>query len=132
MIGGEGPRLVALTADIVAAHVRHNAAPARDLPALIRAVHRSLRMAGGAGLAPPVSIRNSIAEDYLVCLEDGRKFKALTRHLKVEYDMSPEDYRAKWGLTSTYPMVAPAYAATRSALAKRIGLGRATRPKPGR
>jgi predicted transcriptional regulator len=130
MNDNENPRLVALTADIVAAYVSHNAAMANDLPVLIHTVHRSLQSAGAPRRAPvpAVPIRNSIAEDYLICLEDGRKFKSLKRHLRAEYGMSPEDYRAKWGLASTYPMVAPAYAAARSALAKQIGLGLATRP----
>jgi predicted transcriptional regulator len=120
------PRLVALTADIVAAYVSHNEAMANDLPHLIQTVHQSLQSAGAPVRAqvPAVPIRHSIADDYLVCLEDGRKFKSLKRHLKAEYDMSPADYRAKWGLASTYPMVAPSYAAARSALAKRSGLGR--------
>jgi predicted transcriptional regulator len=126
----ESPRLVWLTADIVAAYVRHNQAMINDLPVLIRMVHRSLQSAGAPPRpeTPAVPVRNSIADDYLICLEDGRKFKSLKRHLKAEYDMSPEDYRAKWGLASTYPMVAPSYAAARSALAKRIGLGRTARP----
>ncbi|MDR3511693.1 MAG: MucR family transcriptional regulator [Caulobacteraceae bacterium] len=124
------PRLVALTADIVAAYVSHNEAMANELPLLIHTVHRSLQTVErpARAPAPAVPIRNSIADDYLICLEDGRKFKSLKRHLRTEYDMSPEDYRAKWGLASTYPMVAPAYAATRSALAKQIGLGLTTRP----
>jgi predicted transcriptional regulator len=127
-------RLVSLTADIVAAYVRHNPAMTNDLPVLIRTVHRSLQSAGAPvrPQVPAVPIRSSIADDYLICLEDGRKFKSLKRHLRAEYDMSPEDYRAKWGLASTYPMVSPAYAAARSALAKRIGLGRGARRGPGR
>ena len=106
---------MALTADIVAAYVSHNEAMANELPLLIRTVHRSLQTVErpAPAPAPAVPIRNSIADDYLICLEDGRKFKSLKRHLRTEYDMSPEDYRAKWGLASTYPMVAPAYAATR-------------------
>jgi predicted transcriptional regulator len=124
------PRLVSLTADIVAAYVSHNSALAGELPGLIQTIHRSLRSAQ-APVEPPVPavpVRNSIGEDYLVCLEDGRKFKSLKRHLMAEYGMSPEAYRSKWGLASTYPMVAPSYAEARSALAKRIGLGRETRP----
>lgn len=121
-------QLVSLTADIVAAYVRHNPAVPAELPFLIRSVHRSLWTVGAPSQPPAVPVRSSIADDYLVCLEDGRRFKSLKRHLKAEYDLTPEAYRAKWGLASTYPMVAPAYAAERSALAKRIGLGRATRP----
>lgn len=124
-------RLVFLTADIVAAYVSHNLAAANELPLLIRTVHRSLQAVGQPNQTPTpaVPIRNSIADDYLICLEDGRKFKSLKRHLRAEYDMSPEDYRAKWGLASTYPMVAPAYAAKRSVLAKQIGLGLGARPR---
>jgi len=126
------PRLVSLTADIVAAYVSHNTAPAGDLPSLIQTVHKSLCTVETPAEppVPAVPVRNSIGEDYLVCLEDGRKFKSLKRHLMAEYGMSPEDYRTKWGLASTYPMVAPSYAEARSALAKRIGLGRETRPGP--
>jgi predicted transcriptional regulator len=127
-------RLISLTADIVAAYVRRNAATVDDVPALIQQVHRTLRAveAPGQPPVPAVPVRSSIGEDYLICLEDGRKFKSLKRHLMARYGLSPEDYRAKWGLASTYPMVAPAYAAARSALAKRIGLGRETRPDQSR
>ena len=129
MPNSEKPRLVWLTADIVAAYVRHNTAMANELPALIRMVHLSLQSVAAPvrPKVPAVPVCSSIADDCLSCLDDGRKFKSLNRHLKAEYDMTPEDYLAKWGLASSYPMVAPAYAAARSALAKRIGLGRATR-----
>jgi len=129
MSNPERPRLVSLTADIVAAYVRHNPAVANDLPVLIRTVHRSLQSVGAPvrPQVPAVPVRSSTGDDYLICLEDGRKFKSLKRRLKAEYDMSPAEYRSKWGLASAYPMVAPAYAAERSALAKRIGLGRGAR-----
>lgn len=102
MPNSEKPRLVWLTADIVAAYVRHNTAMANELPALIRMVHLSLQSLV-APVRPKVPVRSSIADDYLSCLEDGWKFKSLNRHLKAEYDITPEDYRAKWGLASSYP-----------------------------
>ena len=122
--------LTALTADIVSAHVGNNAVAIGDLPLLIRNVHDAL-----AGLATPaaepvaelvaaVSIRQSVKPDYIICLEDGKKLKMLKRHLMTAYDMTPDEYRAKWGLPADYPMVAPNYTATRSQLAKDMGLGR--------
>jgi len=122
--------LLALTTQIVAAHVSNNAVAPADLPDLIRSVHEALTQAGSPEVAeeaapvPPVSIRRSIQPDYLICLEDGKKLKMLKRHLSAAYGMTPEQYRAKWGLPHDYPMVAPRYAAERSALAKEIGLGR--------
>jgi predicted transcriptional regulator len=117
---------------IVAAQVSRNAMPAAELPALIRVVHDAL--AGLGNSAPPdgepkpaVPIKRSVTPDYIICLEDGRRLKMLKRHLKTAYGMTPEEYRARWGLPADYPMVAPKYASQRSSLAKRIGLGR--RPK---
>lgn len=128
--------LITLTADIVAAHVSNNSVAVADLPLIIQNVHSAL-----AGLGTPtaeaevkqepaVSIRSSIKPDYVVCLEDGKKLKMLKRHLMTHYGMTPDDYRAKWGLAADYPMVAPAYAEQRRVLAKAIGLGRA--PGSGR
>jgi predicted transcriptional regulator len=123
--------LVGLSADIVSAYVGHNALSVADLPRLIADVHMALRGLKGSGakespadLKPAVSIRKSIAPDYLICLEDGKKFKSLKRHLRTHYDLSPEEYREKWGLPVDYPMVAPNYSETRSRLAKDNGLGR--------
>ncbi len=124
--------MIELATDIVAAYVAHNAVPAGDLPSLIKAIHGSLdRMHLGPApepvveaQQPAVSIKKSVTDDYIVCLEDGRKFKSLKRHLQSAYGLSPEQYRAKWNLPRDYPMVAPAYATKRSELARRIGLGR--------
>ena len=133
--------LIGLTADIVSAHVSHNNVAAADVPTLIRAVHEALGKVGQPVVEvapdpePAVSIRASIKPDYLVCLEDGKKLKMLKRYLRTNYNMSPEDYRAKWGLPKDYPMVAPSYRETRSALAHQIGLGRnkpATPPAPAK
>jgi predicted transcriptional regulator len=124
-------QLVELSADIVSAYVSHNALSASDIPKLIASVHATLSSLGGmveaesvVELRPAVSVKKSITPDYLICLEDGKKFKSLKRHLRTEYDMSPEEYRAKWGLPVDYPMVAPTYSEARSRLAKTIGLGR--------
>ncbi len=129
--------IIEMTAEIVAAYVENNTLATADLPALIQSVHRAL-----AGIAtgnetveatpkePAVPIRRSITPDHLVCLEDGRKFKSLKRHLRTKYNMSPEDYRAKWGLAKDYPMVAPNYAKARSELAKQMGLGQGGRQAP--
>ena len=122
-----------LTAHIVANYVGNNSAAVSDLPSLIRNVHAAL--AGiAAPQAPPVeqktpavSIKKSITPDAIICLEDGRKFKSLKRHLRTKYNLSPEEYRAKWGLPKDYPMVAPSYAAARSSLAKSMGLGQGGR-----
>jgi predicted transcriptional regulator len=122
--------LIGLTADIVAAHVSHNNVGTGDVPALIRAVHDALARAGEPAPAeapqqePAVPVRASIKQDHIVCLEDGKKLKMLKRYLRTNYDMSPDDYRAKWGLPRDYPMVAPAYAEQRRGLAHKIGLGR--------
>jgi predicted transcriptional regulator len=124
--------LLALTADIVAAHVGSNNVPVSDLPQLIGDVYRTLATLGTHGAKPErpepaVPIKKSITPDYIVCLDDGKKLKMLKRHLKTAYDLTPEQYRERWGLPADYPMVAPNYAKHRSALAKKIGLG--TRPR---
>ena len=124
--------LITLTADIVAAHVSNNSVAVSDLPLIIQSVHEALAGIDGNGKEEPkpepaVSIRSSIKPDYVVCLEDGKKLKMLKRHLRTHYDLSPEDYRQKWGLPADYPMVAPNYAEQRRALAKKIGLGRKPR-----
>ncbi|PLR23710.1 MucR family transcriptional regulator [Caulobacter zeae] len=124
---------VELTAGIVAAFVGGNAVSASEMPALIRSVHDALRSVGAPEAATPepkepaVPVRRSVTPDYIICLEDGRRFKSLKRHLRTQYDMSPEDYREKWGLPSDYPMVAPNYAKARSELARQMGLGQTGR-----
>lgn len=121
--------LVTLTADIVAAHVSNNSIAVSDLPGLIAGVHGALAGLGKASeeptvkQEPAVSIRSSVKPDFIVCLEDGKRLKMLKRHLMTHYQMTPEQYRAKWGLPADYPMVAPNYSAQRQALAKQIGLG---------
>ncbi|WP_421738918.1 MucR family transcriptional regulator [Caulobacter sp.] len=129
--------LIEMTAGIVSAYVGNNTVTTADLPALIRQVHRSLAAIGGPAEAeapaprePAVPVKRSIAPDHLVCLEDGRKFKSLKRHLRTKYDMSPEEYREKWNLPKDYPMVAPNYAKARSELAKQMGLGQGGRKPP--
>ncbi|MDA0784682.1 MAG: MucR family transcriptional regulator [Proteobacteria bacterium] len=121
--------LLKLTADIVAAHVSNNKLSASDLPQLIAQVHASLSDTGSTASAqqrpaPAVPIKKSVTADFIVCLEDGKKLKMLKRHLKTSYDMTPEQYRERWGLAADYPMVAPNYAKKRSQLAKKIGLGK--------
>lgn len=121
--------LLSLTSEIVAAHVSNNTVAVTDLPGLIEQVYKTLSSVGGAGEqaadrpTPAVPIKKSITPDFVICLEDGKKLKMLKRHLKTAYDMSPDDYRERWGLPSDYPMVAPNYAKQRSKLAKAIGLG---------
>lgn len=120
--------LVTLTADIVAAHVSNNNVAVSDLPLVIQTVHGALAGLGESAAPqvkqePAVSIRASVKPDYIVCLEDGKKMKMLRRHLATDHDMTPDDYRAKWNLPADYPLVAPAYAEKRRALAKEIGLG---------
>lgn len=130
--------LITLTSDIVAAHVSNNSVSADEVASLITNVYSALSGLGQAVAeeAPPpepaVSIRSSVKPDYLVCLEDGKKLKMLRRYLRTNYDMSPEEYREKWGLPADYPMVAPNYAETRRELAKKIGLGRKPGQKRGR
>jgi len=133
----EKSEVIEMTADIVSAYVGNNAVTAADLPGLIQSVHRALTgISSGVETAevapkePAVPIRRSITPDFLVCLEDGRKFKSLKRHLRTKYNMSPEEYRAKWGLPKDYPMVAPNYAKARSDLAKQMGLGQGGRQAP--
>jgi predicted transcriptional regulator len=119
-----------LTADIVSAYVGNNTVAASEIPDLISQVHRALlRVSGGAAemqaepVKPAVSVKRSVTPEYIVCLEDGKKFKSLKRHLRTQYNMTPEQYREKWNLPAEYPMVAPNYAAARSQLAKQMGLG---------
>ena len=119
-----------MAVDIVSAYVANNTVPAGQVPEVIKMVYNSLTSLDGGAEAtaepakPAISVRRSITPEYIVCLEDGKKLKMLKRHLRAAYDMSPEEYRAKWGLPADYPMVAPNYAAQRSAFAKKIGLGR--------
>ena len=124
--------LIALTSDIVAAHVSNNGVAVEDLPTLIRNIHGALAGLGAAPQVearpqPAVSVRSSVKNDHIVCLEDGRKMKMLKRHLMTDHGLTPAEYRARWGLPADYPMVAPEYAEKRRTLAKAIGLGR----KPG-
>lgn len=126
--------LLKLTAEIVAAHVSNNTLPSAELPQLISQVHASLSATGKTTgneerPAPAVSVKKSVMPDYIVCLEDGKKLKMLKRHLKTSYDLTPEQYRERWGLPADYPMVAPNYAKRRSALAKEIGLGKRGRSR---
>jgi predicted transcriptional regulator len=129
-----GSNFIELTANIVSAYVANNSVAANDIPSLINQVHAALlQVSGGRGelpleaAKPAISVKKSIAPDYLVCLEDGKKFKSLKRHLRSQYNMTPEQYRDKWGLPADYPMVAPNYAAARSQLAKQMGLGQQRR-----
>ncbi len=133
----EGPsanNYIALTAEIVSAYVSNNSVSAADLPALIGQVHSALTRVSGSHVEAPseppkpaVSVKRSVTPDYIVCLEDGKKFKSLKRHLRTQYSMTPEAYREKWDLPPDYPMVAPNYAAARSQLAKQMGLGQQRR-----
>ncbi|MDG1212238.1 MAG: MucR family transcriptional regulator [Paracoccaceae bacterium] len=122
--------LLALTSEIVSSHVSNNAVNQNDLTTMIQTVFTTLEGLSGPKeepveeLKPAVSIKRSVTDEYIVCLEDGKKLKMLKRHLKTSYDLTPEEYRARWGLASDYPMVAPAYARKRQELAKKIGLGR--------
>jgi predicted transcriptional regulator len=125
---------IQLTANIVSAYVSNNTVPSAEIPNLIGQIHSALlRVSGGQAptpaepLKPSVPLKRSITSDYLVCLEDGKKFKSLKRHLRTQYGMTPEQYREKWGLPPDYPMVAPNYAAARSQLAKQMGLGQQRR-----
>lgn len=135
MEGKNNSELVGLAADIVAAYVCNNPVPVTNLPSLINEVYRALSATVDAtgdkmedsDLRPAVPVKRSIQPDYLICLEDGKKFKSLKRHLRTHYNLTPEQYREKWALPSDYPMVAPNYAAARSSLAKQMGLGRARR-----
>ena len=126
---GAEDTLLTLTADIVAAHVSNNSVAVNDLPNLIQNVHSALNSISGRSAAPEpkpepkVPIRSSIKPDYIVCLEDGKRLKMLKRHLMTHYNLTPDQYRQKWGLAADYPMVAPNYAEQRRTLAKSIGLG---------
>jgi predicted transcriptional regulator len=129
-----GSNVIELTASIVAAYVGNNPTPAAELPALIGQIHAALlRVSGGKvevpaePSKPAVSVKKSMTADYLVCLEDGKRFKSLKRHLRTQYSMTPEQYREKWSLPPDYPMVAPNYAVARSQLAKKMGLGQQRR-----
>jgi predicted transcriptional regulator len=122
--------VIQMTAEIVSAYVGANTLAPSDVPMLIQQVHQALAGTTASGpevkatsVEPAISVKKSITPDYLICLEDGRKFKSLKRHLRTKYDMSPAEYRTKWGLPDDYPMVAPNYALARSALAKQMGLG---------
>ena len=130
---------VELATEIVSAYVSRNSVPVGELPGLIQSVHGALTKLGTSDAPkaqpeaplPAVSVKKSVTPDYLICLEDGKRFKSLKRHLATSYGMTPDEYRAKWNLPSDYPMVAPAYAASRSALAKSMGLGqKGPRVKP--
>jgi len=130
--------IVSLTAEVVSAYVMKNPVSPADLPKLIRDVHQSLSTLGDGDtvapaepLKPAVPVRKSVTPNYIVCLEDGKKFKSLKRHLGVHYNLTPDAYRQKWGLPADYPMVAPNYAAARSAMAKTIGLGQKKAAAPG-
>ena len=134
MSDAAGKNFIDLTATIVSAYVSNNTTSASELPALISQVHGALmRVASGQAETvvepskPAVPIKKSMTSDYLVCLEDGKKFKSLKRHLRTQYNMTPEQYREKWGLPPDYPMVAPNYAVARSQLAKKMGLGQQRR-----
>jgi predicted transcriptional regulator len=125
---------IGLTADIVSAYVSNNSVPASDISNLINQVHSALvRVSSGhveaqpEPLKPAISVKKSITPEYIVCLEDGKKFKSLKRHLRTQYNLTPEQYREKWALPADYPMVAPNYAAARSQLAKQMGLGQQRR-----
>lgn len=128
--------LITLTADIVSAHVQNNQVAADDLSRLIESIHGALAGLGTVPALteelrqPAVPIRSSVKPDYIVCLEDGKKLKMLKRHLMTRYEMTPDDYRAKWNLPADYPMVAPNYAERRRTLALSIGLGRKRGEKP--
>jgi predicted transcriptional regulator len=121
---------IGLASNIVAAYVSHNTMVAGDVPKFIESVHAALSTAASGSvvepqkeLVPAVAIKKSVTPDFIICLEDGKKFKSLKRHLRTRYDMSPEQYREKWSLPIDYPMVSPVYAAARSQLAKTMGLG---------
>ena len=135
MSDGAGADVLGLTAQIVSAHIGKNQVAAEALPSLIQAVYRALATAGTVeagpvAQTPAVPVKRSVFPDFIVCLEDGKKLKMLKRHLKTSFNMTPAEYRAKWQLPADYPMVAPNYASTRSALAKSIGLGRKRTAEP--
>ena len=130
-------QMIELTADLISAYVSNNPVPVSELPALINQVHQSLSGLSTGTVAvkeetktPAIAIKKSITPDYLICLEDGKKFKSLKRHIGVHHNLTPDEYREKWNLPRDYPMVAPAYAAARSELAKKMGLGRKAAAAP--
>jgi predicted transcriptional regulator len=130
MDGSSAPELVTITATIVAAYVSNNSIASSELPSLIAETHAALSRAAGRTMPmeredskPKIAVKKSVMPDFIVCLEDGKKFKSLKRHLRTHYNLSPEEYREKWGLPPDYPMVAPNYANARSQLAKKMGLG---------
>ena len=134
--GSNGSDFIELAADIVSAYVSNNSVAASDLPNLIGEIHGALlRVSSGVqevpveAPKPAVPVKRSVTPDYIICLEDGKKFKSLKRHLRTQYNMSPEEYREKWALPADYPMVAPNYAQARSNLAKQMGLGQQRRRK---
>ena len=136
MTDGTGKSFIDLTATIVSAYVSNNPTPAADIPNLISQIHAALLRVSAARVETPaepakpaVSVKKSMTPDYLVCLEDGKRFKSLKRHLRTQYNMTPEKYREKWGLPADYPMVAPNYAVARSDLAKKMGLGQQRRQR---
>src|ERR1700752_2891104 len=136
MTDAAGKSFIHLTANIVSAYLSNNPTPASEIPNLISQVHSALlRVSSGRSevplepAKPAVAVKKWIAPDYLVCLEDGKRFKSLKRHLRTQYNMTPEQYREKWGLPADYPMVAPNYAVARSQLAKKMGLGQQQRKK---
>jgi predicted transcriptional regulator len=125
---------IELAADIVSAYVSNNSVPAGELPQLISEVYNALLRVGSNAVAAPaeppkpaIAVKRSVTNDFIICLEDGKKFKSLKRHLRTQYGLSPEEYREKWGLPADYPMVAPNYAKARSNLAKQMGLGQQRR-----
>ncbi|MGY6709507.1 MucR family transcriptional regulator [Oceaniradius stylonematis] len=131
--------LIEQTTDIVAAYVSNNPLPSSDLPKLIADIHAAISgLSNGAATeaeakpVPAVQIKKSVTPDYLICLEDGKKFKSLKRHLATHHNLTPDEYRQKWNLPADYPMVAPNYSASRSALAKASGLGRKATPEPAK
>ncbi|BCJ90268.1 transcriptional regulator [Terrihabitans soli] len=130
------PNYVELAADIVSAYVSNNSVATSDLPSLISEIHSALlRVSNGVvetpseALKPAVPVKKSITPDYIICLDDGKKFKSLKRHLRTQYNMTPEEYRERWNLPAEYPMVAPNYAQARSQLAKKMGLGQQRRKR---
>ena len=135
MTDNSSSQFIELAADIVSAYVSNNSVPSADLPNLIADIHNALTLLSSATPVaapvepqkPAISAKKSITADYIICLEDGKKFKSLKRHLRTQYGLSPEDYREKWGLAADYPMVAPNYAEARSNLAKKMGLGQQRR-----
>ena len=134
---GVEPDCVTLAAEIVAAFVSKNSVPVAELPGLIASIHAGLIQLAGSDtaakaepLTPAGPVRRSVQPDYIVCLEDGKKFKSLKRHLRTRYDLTPDQYRTKWNLSADYPMVAPNYAKARSDLAKQMGLGQGGRQAP--